>query len=113
MGWMNDLGRGPVGVDTAIFIYFIEEHPTFLPLVEPLFREADGGRRELVTSALTLLEVLVVPYRSGDHLLAVRYEAIPTRSRGITVADTLRPSAGLFSRMLVLFPLCLASASCN
>ena len=110
---MNDLGRGPVGVDTAIFIYFIEEHPTFLPLVEPLFREADGGRRELVTSALTLLEVLVVPYRSGDHLLAARYEAILTRSRGITVADTLRPSAGLFSRMIVLFPLCPACASCN
>jgi hypothetical protein len=51
---MNDLGRGPVSVDTAIFICFIEEHPTFLPFVEPLFREADGGRRELVTSALTL-----------------------------------------------------------
>lgn len=84
---MNDLGRGPVGVDTAIFIYFIEEHPTFLPVVEPLFREADGGRRELVTSALTLLEVLVVPYRSGDHMLAGRYEAILTHSRGIKVAD--------------------------
>lgn len=87
---MNDLGRGPVGVDTAIFIYFIEEHPAFLPLVEPLFREADDGRRELVTSALTLLEVLVVPYRSGDHLLAGRYEAILTRSRGIKVADISR-----------------------
>ena len=90
MGLMNDLGRGPVGVDTAIFIYFIEEHPTFLPLVESLFREADDGHRELVTSALTLLEVLVVPYRSGDHLLAGRYEAILTRSRGIKVADISR-----------------------
>jgi predicted nucleic acid-binding protein len=90
MGLMNDLGRGPVGVDTAIFIYFIEEHPTFLPLVEPLFREADDGRRELITSVLTLLEVLVVPYRSGDHLLAGRYEAILTRSRGIKVADISR-----------------------
>jgi len=39
MGLMADVGRGPVGVDTAIFIYFIEEHPRFLPLVEPLFRE--------------------------------------------------------------------------
>ncbi len=90
MGLMNDLGRGPVGVDTAIFIYFIEEHPTFLALVEPLFSEADDGRRELVTSALTLLEVLVVPYRSGDHRLAGRYEAILTRSRGIKVADISR-----------------------
>lgn len=87
---MHDLGRGPVGVDTAVFIYFIEEHPTFLPIVEPLFREADAGRRELVTSALTLLEVLVVPYRSGDHLLAAHYEAILTRSRGVKVADISR-----------------------
>jgi predicted nucleic acid-binding protein len=90
MGLINDLGRGPVGVDTAIFIYFIEEHPTFLPLIEPLFQEVDDGRRELVTSALTLLEVLVVPYRSGDHLLAGRYEAILTRSRGIRVTDISR-----------------------
>ena len=33
MGLMADLGRGPVAVDTAIFIYFIEEQPRFLPLV--------------------------------------------------------------------------------
>lgn len=90
MGLMADLGRGPLGVDTVIFIYFIEEHPQFLPLLEPLFREVDSGRRELVTSALTLLEVLVVPYRSGDHLLAKRYEALLTQSRGVRVAEISR-----------------------
>jgi predicted nucleic acid-binding protein len=90
MGLMADLGRGPVGVDTAIFIYFIEERPQFLPLVEPLFREADKGYRELITSAVTLLEVLVVPHRSGDHLLAGRYEALLTRSRGVRIADVSR-----------------------
>jgi len=90
MGLMADLGRGPVGVDTAIFIYFIEEHPRFLRLLEPLFREVDRGRRDLVTSALTLLEVLVLPNRSGDHLLAERYEALLTRSRGVRVADISR-----------------------
>ena len=66
---MPDLGRGVVGVDTAIFIYFIEEHPRFLPVIEPLFREVAAGRREVVTSALTLLEMLVIPYRWGDHVL--------------------------------------------
>jgi predicted nucleic acid-binding protein len=90
MGLMADLGRGPVGADTAIFIYFIEEHTRFLSLLEPLFREVDQGHRELVTSALTLLEVLVVPYRSGDHLLAARYEALLTHSRGVRVADISR-----------------------
>lgn len=90
MGLMKDIGRGPVGVDTVIFIYFIEEHPRFLRVIEPLFREVDEGRLELITSALTLLEVLVVPYRTGDHLLAGRYESILTRSRGVRIADISR-----------------------
>lgn len=62
MGLMQDVGAGPVGVDTALFIYFIEEHPRFLALVEPLFTRVDEGRAKLVTSPLTLLEVRVIPH---------------------------------------------------
>ena len=120
MGLMRDLGPGPVGVDTAIFIYFIEEHPRFLPLIEPLFREVDAGRIELLTSALTLLEVLVVPYRSGDHLLADRYESILTRSRGVRMQDISRKhlhawrAGALFSLRMIESSLpCPESASCN
>ena len=87
MGLIRDLGAGNVGVDTAVFIYFIEEHPRFLLAIVPLFQEADQGQRALVTSALTLLEVLVVPYRAGNRLLADRYEALLTRSRGIRLVD--------------------------
>lgn len=90
MGLIADIGRGRTGVDTSIFIYFMEEDPRFLPLIEPLFGEADAGTRELVTSALTLLEVLVVPYRVGDRLLADRYKQLLTRSRGIRVIDLSR-----------------------
>ena len=87
---MASLGGGPIGIDTAIVVYFIEEHPRFLPLILPLFREADQGRRELITSAVTLLEVLVVPYRAGNRHLADRYEALLTRSRGIRLVDLTR-----------------------
>jgi predicted nucleic acid-binding protein len=90
MGLMADIGRGPVGADTSIFIYFIEENPGFLPVLHALFREVDEGRKVLVTSALTLLEVLVVPYRSGDYLLANRYETLLTQSRGVRVAEISR-----------------------
>ena len=90
MGFLGDLGRSPVGVDTAIFIYFIEEHPKYLPLLRPLFEEVDEGRRELVTSAVTLLEVLVVPYRSGNAALAEQYESVLTRSRGVNLRDISR-----------------------
>src|SRR3982074_3598259 len=84
---IEDVGAGNVGVDTAIFIYFIEEHPQFLSAIIPLFQEADQGKRELITSALTLLEVLVVPYRAGNGILAERYEALLTRSRGVRLVD--------------------------
>ena len=90
MGLIPDLGEGPVAVDTAIFVYFIEEEPRFLPHILPLFAEADKGHRELVTSALTLLEVLVVPYRAGNHQLAERYEHLLTRSRGIRMVELTR-----------------------
>ena len=90
MGLIEDLGGGNVGVDTAIFIYFIEEHPQFLPVILPLFREADQDKRELITSALTPLELLVVPYRAGNRILAEKYEALLARSRGVRLVDLSR-----------------------
>jgi predicted nucleic acid-binding protein len=84
---MKDLGAGPIALDTVVFIYFIEEHPSFLPLVEPIFSAVDSGRWEAVTSGLTLLETLVVPYRAGNASLADRYEALLTQSRGIRLVD--------------------------
>jgi predicted nucleic acid-binding protein len=99
VGLIADIGPGRIGVDTCVFIYFMEENPRFLPVIEPLFEEADAGTRELVTSALTLLEVLVVPYRAGDASLAGRYEQLLTNSRGIRIVelsrDQLRDAAQL------------------
>ncbi|MDO8677351.1 MAG: PIN domain-containing protein [Acidobacteriota bacterium] len=87
MGLIDDVGPGDVGIDTALFIYLIEEDPRFLATIDPLFADAERGKRDLVTSALTLLEVLVVPYRSGNGGLASRYEALLLGSRGIRVSD--------------------------
>ena len=108
MGLIAALGPGRVALDTAVFIYFIEEHPTFLPLIGPMFLEVDRGRREAVTSALTLLEVLVVPYRAGNLPLAARYEALLTRSRGVRLVELdraqLRAAAQLRARYRVRTP---------
>lgn len=99
MGLMEALGRGPVAVDTAVFIYFAEEHPTFLPPARQLFTAVDRGETEVLTSEITLLEVLVVPYRAGNLPLAARYEALLTRSRGVRMVrldrDQVRAAAQL------------------
>jgi predicted nucleic acid-binding protein len=87
VGLIDAVGPGPTAVDTAIFIYLIEESPRYLRAIRPLFVQADEGGRELVTSAITLLEVLVVPYRAGDLTLAERYESLLTRARGIRLVE--------------------------
>ena len=87
MGLIEAVGEGPAGVDTCAFIYFIEEHPRFLPVVAPLFEAADRQRLRIVTSSVTLLEVLVVPLAAGDSALAARYESLLTGSRGVSMVE--------------------------
>lgn len=91
MGLIDDLKPGPVALDTQMFIYFIEEDKQYLPLVKPLFEAIDQGSLPASTSGLTLMEVLVVPHRTGNISLADRYEALLTRSRGLRFIDVDRP----------------------
>jgi predicted nucleic acid-binding protein len=91
MGLIEEILPGPVALDTAIFIYFMEEDQRFLSLVKPVFQAIDDGALQAATSALTLLEVLVVPYRAGNLPLAERYESLLTRSRGLRLVELERP----------------------
>lgn len=70
MEWIEALRDSVVALDTAPLIYFIEENPPYLPLVRPFFEAVDRGELRVVTSVLTLTEVLVHPMRHGDHDLA-------------------------------------------
>ncbi|MGH7699424.1 MAG: type II toxin-antitoxin system VapC family toxin [Gemmatimonadales bacterium] len=105
MGLIDDLGSGAVACDTAVFIYFIEDHATYAPILAPLFRAADRGARPMVTSALTLLEVLVAPYRVGNLGLAARYEALLTRGRGLRLVDLDRPQLRGAAQLRALYAL--------
>jgi predicted nucleic acid-binding protein len=117
MELIDALGDGPVAIDSVVFIYFIEKHPRFLEHLLSLFRQLDRGRLMAVTSALTLLETLVVPYRSGDGDLAARYEAILTNGRGLTLVPiqlpVIRRAAEIRAATMVRTPdaLQLATAS--
>lgn len=108
MGLLTDLGPGPVALDSSIFIYFIEENPEFLPLVEPVFLAIAEGRLQAVTSSLTLLETLVVPLRTGQTALAQRYEELLTASRGLRLVQIdlplLRAAALLRARTSIKTP---------
>lgn len=61
-------------VDTAPWIYLLQDHPDFAPRFEGLFEAAEEGRIELALSTITLAEVLTGPYKAGEMALAKRYE---------------------------------------
>lgn len=90
MGLIDDVEGGPIALDTTAIIYFIEQEPRYVSQLRPLFIQADQGERTLVTSALTLHEVLVLPFRTGNRVLAERYEQLLTRSRGVRLIDISR-----------------------
>ena len=97
-----------MALDTPVFIYFIEEHERFLPIVAPIFEAMDRGSLTGVTSGLTLMETLVLPYRRGDRALADRYEALLSRGRGLRLLELstalLRTAAELRAELDVKTP---------
>lgn len=87
MGIMDDIEAGPVCLDTCVFIYLIEENRDFLDLIVPIFEAIDKELLEAVTSGITLIETLVIPFRNSDHELADQYERILTRSPGVRLYE--------------------------
>jgi len=74
--WVESLHGQVVGLDTAPLVYFIEENPTYLDMVQPFFAAMDRGEFQVVTSVVTLLEVLIHPLRLRDSRLAEQYRDI-------------------------------------
>jgi predicted nucleic acid-binding protein len=73
MGWVEDLHGKVVGLDTAPFIYYIEQNPACIDILGLFFEAVQRGEITLVTSIVTLVETLVLPVRRGDTKLADQY----------------------------------------
>jgi len=84
MGWVDALRGKTVGLDTAPLIFYIEDHPVFADRLEPFFRLVEAGEIQLVTSTVTLLEVLVMPLKRGDERLAHDYNDFLVSSPNVT-----------------------------
>ena len=83
MDVIERIARRLVFIDTAPFIYLIERHPRYHPIIRPVFESLSVGSFAGATSVLTLLEVLVQPLRNGRADLAREYRSILTESSGI------------------------------
>ncbi|WP_445246098.1 type II toxin-antitoxin system VapC family toxin [Microcoleus sp. OTE_8_concoct_300] len=87
MEWIAQLQGKVVGLDTAPLIYFMEQNPNYLEMMRVFFRAFDRGDFRMVTSTVTLVEVLVHPLRQGNTLLAQEYREILLNQESLTVVE--------------------------
>ncbi|NMC64065.1 MAG: type II toxin-antitoxin system VapC family toxin [SAR324 cluster bacterium] len=69
-------------------MYYIEANPKYLSFLNAFFRANSKGDFLIVTSTITLLEVLVHPLRLLEVELAQKYENILRNSTGIELIST-------------------------
>lgn len=99
MEWVAALSGQVVGLDTAPLIYFIEENPVYLETIRPFFVALDRGDLRVVTSTVTLLEVLVHPLRRGEKELAQQYRDILIGVKGLVTISLTQDIAEEAARL--------------
>lgn len=102
-------------LDTAPVIYYVERHPTFFPLVQPIFESLSDRDLQAVTSPITLAECSIVPllelqqdfadalvrnesviFRITDELIAI--EAVKMRVKyGLKLPDAIQIATAIVS----------------
>ena len=74
MGSLKLPTSGRVYIDAMTLIYTVERYPAYWPLLEPLWQASQAASIEIVSSELTLMEVLVGPMKSGNAALVQAFE---------------------------------------
>ncbi len=87
MEWIAQLEGQIVGLDTAPLIYFIEQNPSYIAMMRVFFQALNQGNFTVVTSLVTLPEVLVYPLRQGNTQLSQQYRDILFNSAGLTTVE--------------------------
>lgn len=80
-----------VFLDTAPLIYFIEGHSEYQQKLKKLFKLNDEGYFKFLTSAITLLEVLVKPLKAREYDVVEQYKTILTHAEGIDIFEITIP----------------------
>ena len=79
-------------VDTCVFIYYLERNPNCFETVKEFFSYSYENSNELVTSAVTIAEYSIIPYRNNDLNLIADFNRFLS-DMAIHVADVDRAVA--------------------
>jgi predicted nucleic acid-binding protein len=76
-----------IAIDTAPFIYYIEENNTYLEIIDGLFKLIADGNITAYTSVVTLIEVLTKPMEKENEDLSKKYEDLIANSEHLILID--------------------------
>jgi predicted nucleic acid-binding protein len=62
------------------FIYFVEKHPRYYPILDPIVDLITSGQIEAHASTISLAEVLVLPLSTDNDSLVLQYRELLTES---------------------------------
>lgn len=72
-------------LDTAPFIYYFEEHPSYISKLKKLFDNVYEMKTPVITSMITYIELLTYPERTNMRKLAAKYRDSLTASELISI----------------------------
>src|SRR5687767_4867765 len=72
-------------IETAPFIYLVENHPTYVRRMRSIIQFIDDGMVAGFSSTVTLTEVLTQPLKMGNPRLVSMYRDILVQSRNFTL----------------------------
>jgi predicted nucleic acid-binding protein len=82
-----------IGLDTSIFVYFLENNKDYAPLAQITLKGIENGKWQGVTSTITLMEITVRPWQLKNESAAREYEAVLIHFPNLTIVDVDRAVA--------------------
>jgi predicted nucleic acid-binding protein len=92
-----------VGLDTSIFIYFLENNAKYGPLAQITINGIEKGKWQGVTSTITLMEITVRPWQLGRETAAREYEAVLVHFPNLSIVDIDRNVARTAAQLRAKF----------
>jgi predicted nucleic acid-binding protein len=97
-------------LDTAPVIYYVERNPQYAALTDAVFDRIDNGALAAVTSPITLLECLVIPFRLARVDVQQDFMDLIVSGQGITFAPLDAAAARRAAELRAVYNLSLADA---
>jgi len=92
-----------VGLDTSLFIFEVEESRKYIEIVHPIFRWLEKPESFGITSTVSMLELLVHPYRRSDFDTVNKFYALLSTYPNLHWVELTLPVADAAARLRAEF----------